>query len=687
MRERPSVAIVGAGIAGLTAAHELVERDFEVNVYEHRFQCGGKAASTRDKVNGFEDVPGEHGFHFFPGWYRHLPDTLARIPSDRRGNHIGRPTVVDHLVNVSSNVLASYTRDPIPIVLHAPRSTDQAQKLLAFVIQLHKIGLSVNDALLFFSKLMEFLSVPDEVRRQKYDAIPWTKFIGLDARTPGFQLLTAHTRCLIAASPHEASAYTIATMAIRTLFESSITLDRVLDGPTSEVWIEPWVRYLEGRGVTFHMGYDLDQIDFTGEEPRIKSLRFSLVDDRYFAASEANAHVADYGAWRRARTKDDVAYQHSPGDAPASHLDKNKAWPEKFADFRTYWDARQWQFPFGYRKPLPPAFADYFLFAIPVEQMAYYINRSTMMTYYEPSLQNVVRLSSSLQWMAGIQFYFRTPINLEAGHMVLADSEWSLTAIDQTQFWRGRLVPDGVQSILSVDISAWNKKGRNNPKEAFRCTKDEIAEEVWAQLTASFNRTARQPVLQPNMLLNGTVKTSYHVDDNIAERFDPVKTAEYTRAEAVRFSADEVLAQEAQTEEAPFAFGERIEFNVEPLLVNRPRSLPLRPSPGSSRITNMFLAADYVDTATNLACMEGANEAARLAVNAVLDHAGSNYERCRTWRFADSDVLSTVAALTTLLQSGPGVQRAVQTAASAATTVGTIASRATQGLLQLWKKK
>ena len=31
-------------------------------------------------AGGRADLPAEHGFRFFPGFYRHLPDTMRRIP-------------------------------------------------------------------------------------------------------------------------------------------------------------------------------------------------------------------------------------------------------------------------------------------------------------------------------------------------------------------------------------------------------------------------------------------------------------------------------------------------------------------------------------------------------------------------------------------------------------------------------
>ena len=71
-----TVAVLGGGVGGLSAAHELAERGFDVTVYEKRARPGGKARSY-PTPDGF---PAEHGFRFFPAFYRHLPDTMARIP-------------------------------------------------------------------------------------------------------------------------------------------------------------------------------------------------------------------------------------------------------------------------------------------------------------------------------------------------------------------------------------------------------------------------------------------------------------------------------------------------------------------------------------------------------------------------------------------------------------------------------
>src|SRR3954467_1869965 len=97
-----TVAVLGGGVAGLSAAHELVERGFSVTVYERSARFGGKARSygvTGSGTDGRHDLPAEHGFRFFPGFYRHLPDTMKRIPVAGRpggvaGNLVGATRVL-----------------------------------------------------------------------------------------------------------------------------------------------------------------------------------------------------------------------------------------------------------------------------------------------------------------------------------------------------------------------------------------------------------------------------------------------------------------------------------------------------------------------------------------------------------------------------------------------------------------
>ena len=70
-------------MAGMSAAHELIERGFDVAVYERNSIPGGKARSTEvlgSATGDLRPLPGEHGFRFFPGFYRHIIDTMDRIP-------------------------------------------------------------------------------------------------------------------------------------------------------------------------------------------------------------------------------------------------------------------------------------------------------------------------------------------------------------------------------------------------------------------------------------------------------------------------------------------------------------------------------------------------------------------------------------------------------------------------------
>ena len=79
--------------------------------------------------------------------------------------------------------------------------------------------------------------------------------------------------------------------------------------------------------------------------------------------------------------------------------------------------------------------------------------------------------------------------------------------------------------------------------------------------------------------------------------------------------------------------------NAEPLLVNTAGSWANRPG-AVTKIPNFFLASDFVQTNTDLATMEGANEAARRAVNGILKADNSCAKPCGVWKLWEPPVLA-----------------------------------------------
>ena len=65
-------------------------------------------------------------------------------------------------------------------------------------------------------------------------------------------------------------------------------------------------------------------------------------------------------------------------------------------------------------------------------------------------------------------------------------------------------------------------------------------------------------------------------------------------------------------------------------MINQCDTWAIRPN-AYTAIPNLFLAADYVKTHTDLATMEGANEAARRAVNSILLADDADMDLCEIW--------------------------------------------------------
>ena len=513
-----TVAVLGGGVGGLSAAHELAERGFAVTVYERRETFGGKARSMSvpgTGVGGRKDLPGEHGFRFFPGFYKHITDTMKRIPFGTQGG-----SCADNLV-VATRILLARAGKADPVwVARFPETLDDLW--VAFGALFTNLDIPSEEVQFFVRQMLGLATCCEERYLAEFEATPFWDFIEASSKSENYQkyLGQGFTRSLVAMKAEQSSTRTVGRILWQLFYGLLIpgrVFDRLLTGPTNDVWLDPWRAHLSGRlGVTLVPNAPVTSLNLAGD--RLRSVT--------------------------------IARNGQPAEVAA----------------------------------------DFYVAAVPVEVMQELVTADLIRA--APSLVGLHQLKT--EWMNGIQFYLKTDKPLADGHTIYLDSNWALTSISQRQFWRSYDLAhygDGtVGGILSVDISNWTAPGNVNGKPAMECTsRQEIKDEVWAQLKAALNEEGVQQIEDDNLV-------AWFLDPGIL---------------------------------LPNPTGIT---NLEPLLVNVADSLALRPE-AHTEIGNLFLASDYVRTTTDLATMEAANEAARRATNAILAASGAEAPLCDLWEF------------------------------------------------------
>src|SRR4249920_1249086 len=119
-------------------------------------------------------------------------------------------------------------------------------------------------------RLLTLLTSCDERRYEQWEQQSWWEFVGVERRSVAFQKFLADglTRTLVAARAREISACTGGLILAQLLFDVTRVggrADRVLDGPTNEAWIDPWVEYLRSVGVDFRLDCPVQGLSVEGE--------------------------------------------------------------------------------------------------------------------------------------------------------------------------------------------------------------------------------------------------------------------------------------------------------------------------------------------------------------------------------------------------------------------------------------
>ena len=533
------VIVLGGGVGGMSAAQELIERDFEVEVYERLSIPGGKARSidvtdpqpppwnSKSGSNSSEKnpLPGEHGFRFFPGFYNHIIDTMKRIPY--KDNKKG---VFDNLTATTQIGFTQFGKEPIILKAQVSWSLKGLEEQFSGMLGAD-IDMPKDDPKFFAKRVWQLMTSCEERRLAEYEQLGWWEYLEADDKSEDYQKFFAYglTRTLVAAQADSASTFTVGAIVLQLLFDAldpTIDLDRLLDGPTNDVWLNPWLAYLRDKGVNYH--FDSEVIKISCEENKISSVTI-----------------------KQGAKKFDVA-------------------------------------------------GDYYIVALPIDMFAPLI--SAEMIKIDPTLEGIKKLAPNVEWMNGLQIYLKNDVKLIHGHLNHVDSQWALTSISQKQFWQEESIGDdgAVKGVLSIDISDWGSKNLNG-KTAQACTRDEIFEEVWKELKLSMIKDGKEILKDEDVI-------SYNLDPDIV------------------------------FENGPDDPDPKKKKNTEPLLVNLVNTWGLRPE-AYTRVPNLFLASDYVRTNTDLASMEGANEAARRAVNCILDISGVRARRCKIWQLHEPALL------------------------------------------------
>ena len=531
-------------------------------------------------------IPGEHGFRFFPSFYRNLFDTMRRtpIPDENQPIYQETPrTVLDNIMPTEfMGICTKSQSQPFPLRRTPPTSLqevfDEVRSMLG------SLGLTLADQTRFQLKLFKYMTTCAQRREQEYEHVSWWDFLEADQFSEAFQKYADSTaQALVAMDAHQSDARTYGNISIQMLqdqFAGRARTDGTLNGPTSLVWFDHWRRYLETQGVRFYRG-------------KLKS--FEVFDDNtYWPRVEIRRPYDEFGKLLDEPRKVDTVLVRDyyviaiPGEALQQIVDKNpKLRGGDFDKVRT--------FPFG-----------------------------------SPDQANP---DGALEHMSGIQYYFANDFKMLEGHTIFPDSEWRLSSISQPQFWtKKRGWWSGYRGVLSVDVSDWETPSpAANGKAAWRCTKDEIAKAVWKQIKdaleervkgikgyaaqpESVEQTAHSPAERPSLIegappprLTLPEPLFYHLDENI--KFGKERDATPTR-------------------------------NQTPLLINRVDEYGRRPGrlnreEGYKMHAGIVFAGTYMQTYTRLTTMEAANESGRHAVNAILnDYVHKNqhprgFEWCR----------------------------------------------------------
>jgi len=251
------VIIFGAGIAGLTVAHELLScygNKLDIEIYEQNSVAGGFAQSSRDSTG----MPTEHSWRGYAPFYDNLFDIIKRIPFQTESTNSKSVHSVHQniLFDRSIRFLMPHDNKLLPnesIQEISDRFPTYRDVMIAAFYTAK--GVFSDDRLteisqVNYKKLMKSKDV------SIYGVDRFIKMLG-----PGLGLNENN------ASLSDLSKYLELKLSSYFCGNRNAFGDwYVLNGPTNVKWIDPWVSYLKSKRVKFHFNTCLKRLHIDNDK-------------------------------------------------------------------------------------------------------------------------------------------------------------------------------------------------------------------------------------------------------------------------------------------------------------------------------------------------------------------------------------------------------------------------------------
>jgi hypothetical protein len=560
-------------------------------------------------------LPGEHGYRFFPSFYRHVFETMQRIPLyDASGQALGG-SVLDNLIPLPHIGMFSKQNAPFILSWMPPQKGDVLSRLEYGLRNMRQLGITSQDLSQFALRVLRYMTTSSQRRAAELEGISWWDYLeGLEPRTGARlyrysdtfkRLVQSSSRVLAALDGAHGDARSCGNTYVQLLSEALVPTARnncTLNGPTSEAWFFHWRNHLESLGVRF----------FYGELRKLKLRKGRLVARVWSPDRPTLPPPPSLGAANApppqppkgeedgiVRLENDLQLHGVEEKLPVYFLVAT----DLLSAARVTKDLQ-----FG----VPARLQDY-AYKVPERPGA------SRLIERDPERKAGQQEWDRLQTISGIQYFFEKQVSLFDGYIYCTDAEWGLSAICSHLVWQDRPIGklSTYQSILSVDIGDWETPSKRLGLRARECTAKVLQEEVLHQVTESLKaraageRAADFVMPRPDWV---------HIDTGLL----------FDRSH------------------------KRLVRNKTPYLVpivgdwqHRPGPDPWDPTPqtppppGWSAPTpyvwqaphggypvhhdRLLFAGTWLKTFTRLTTMESANESGRHAVNALLDHCCAHH--------------------------------------------------------------